>query len=63
MGAVTIRGMPSDQIVLSIPASDYTDLRKALIKGSSGNALDASEASLLVRLIEQLEDARDQQIG
>lgn len=63
MGAVTIKGMPSDQIVISIPASDYTDLRQALCKVGCGNAPDTSEASLLMRLMHQLEDARDQQIG
>ena len=55
--------MASDQIQISVPASDYGDLRSALCKVVGGNAPDASEASVLVRLIEKLEDARDQQFG
>lgn len=55
--------MSSDQIQLNVPVSDYTELRSALCKVVGGNAPDASEASVLMRLIEKLEDARDQQYG
>ena len=55
--------MSSDQIQLSVPASDYAELRSALCKVGCGNAPDASEASVLMRLMEKLEDAYDQQFG
>ena len=55
--------MSSDQIQLSVPASDYAELRSALCKVGCGNAPDPSEASILMRLMEKLEDARDQQLG
>ena len=55
--------MASDQIQISVPASDYGDLRSALCKVGCGNAPDAAEASLLMGLMHLLEDARDQQFG
>ena len=40
-----------------------SELRSGLCKVGCGNAPDASEASVLMRLMEKLEDARDQQLG